>query len=139
MDSAGMDVVCSMGVLYHRRDHIGHLQQLRQLLRPGGQLVLETLVLPELQASEVLLPDERYARMRNVWAIPGTGVLLHWVAEAGFQDIQLVDVTPTSLEEQRTTDWMKFESLAQALDPQNPGRTLEGYPAPVRAMVIAHR
>lgn len=137
--SAEMDVVCSMGVLYHRRDHIEHLQQLRQLMRPGGQLVLETLVLPQAQASEVLRPDERYARMRNVWAIPGTGVLQHWVAEAGFQDIQLVDVTPTSLEEQRSTDWMKFESLAQALDPKKPERTLEGYPAPVRAIVLARR
>ncbi|HKX57717.1 MAG TPA: tRNA 5-methoxyuridine(34)/uridine 5-oxyacetic acid(34) synthase CmoB, partial [Xanthomonadales bacterium] len=84
-DLAGMDVVCSMGVLYHRRDHIEHLQQLRQLMRPGGQLVLETLVLPQAQASEILIPEERYARMRNVWAVPGTEVLQHWVAEAGFE------------------------------------------------------
>lgn len=138
-DRAEMDIVCSMGVLYHRRDHLEHLRQLRQLMRPGGQLVLETLVLPLSQASEVLLPEERYARMRNVWAVPGTEVLQRWVAESGFQDIRLVDVTSTRLEEQRSTQWMRFESLAEALDKQNPERTLEGYPAPVRAIVTARR
>lgn len=136
---AAMDVVSSMGVLYHRRDHMEHLKQLWQLLRPGGLLVLETLVLPPHQAAEVLLPEERYARMRNVWAVPGTTVLQNWLAQAGFQDIRLVDVTPTRLEEQRSTNWMRFESLAEALDPQNPERTLEGYPAPVRAIVLARR
>lgn len=135
---ADMDVVCSMGVLYHRRDHIEHLQQLRRLLRPGGQMVLETLVLPAAQTAELLVPQERYSRMRNVWAIPGTARLLAWVEQAGFSDIRLVDVTPTRTEEQRSTPWMKFESLAEALDKNNPARTLEGYPAPVRAMVLAH-
>lgn len=134
-----LDVVCSMGVLYHRRDPLEHLQQLRQLLRSGGQMVLETLVLPADQAEEVLLPKERYARMRNVWAIPGTAKLLDWVEQAGFKAIRLVDTTPTRLEEQRSTAWMTFESLAEALDPQNPRQTLEGYPAPVRAIILATR
>lgn len=134
---ANMDVVCSMGVLYHRRDPLEHLQQLWQLLKPGGQMVLETLVLPADQANELVRPKERYARMRNVWALPGTLRLLHWVEQAGFNTIRLVNTTPTRLEEQRSTAWMKFESLAEALDPQNPGQTLEGYPAPVRAIIVA--
>lgn len=136
---ANMDVVCSMGVLYHRRDHSEHLLQLKQLLRPGGKLVLETLVLPGEQAQDVLVPAERYARMRNVWAIPGTQRLLEWVEAAGFAAIHLADVTPTTVDEQRRTAWMKFESLAESLDPHHPGRTLEGYPAPVRALVVAER
>ena len=139
VERAEMDVVCSMGVLYHRRDHLEHLQQLRQLLRPGGRMVLETLVLPPSQASELLIPEDRYARMRNVWAIPGTQHLLDWVEAAGFGNIRLVDVTATRLDEQRSTDWMKFESLAESLDAENPERTLEGYPAPVRAIVLASR
>lgn len=138
-DQAGLDVVCSMGVLYHRRDPLEHLQQIRQLLRPGGQMVLETLVLPADQATEVLVPKERYARMRNVWAVPGTLKLLEWVQQAGFKDIRLVDVTPTRLEEQRSTAWMRFESLAESLDGQNPEQTLEAYPAPVRAIILAVR
>lgn len=138
-NTANLDVVCSMGVLYHRRDPIEHLQQLRQLLRPDGQMVLETLVLPENQAAEVLIPEQRYARMRNVWAIPGTEKLLGWVGEAGLKDARLVDVTPTRLDEQRSTNWMSFESLAESLDPVNPQQTLEGYPAPTRAIILARR
>ena len=38
------DTVFSMGVLYHRRDPLGHLRELAECLRPGGELVLETLV-----------------------------------------------------------------------------------------------
>ncbi len=41
----GFDTVFSMGVLYHRRAPARHLGILRSLLRPGGELVLETLVL----------------------------------------------------------------------------------------------
>ena len=49
----------------------------------------------------------------------------------------VLDVSATGLQEQRSTEWMKFESLAQALDPNDEGRTLEGYPAPARALLIA--
>lgn len=144
-----MDTVLSMGVLYHRRDPVEHLRQIAALLTPGGEMVLETLVLPSGQAGsmddEVLVPENRYARMRNVWAVPGTGKLLDWVAEAGFKNIRLVDVTTTQVSEQRSTDWMKFESLAESLAElpdkekpgEKPGRTLEGYPAPTRAMILA--
>lgn len=136
---ANWDTVCSMGVLYHRRDPLEHLRQLRQRLRPGGQMVLETLVLPAAQADQLLKPEERYARMRNVWAVPGTARLRGWVEQAGFGDIRMVDTTPTRADEQRSTAWMRFESLAEALDPQNSGQTLEGYPAPVRAIILATR
>jgi tRNA (mo5U34)-methyltransferase len=138
---ANMDTVLSMGVLYHRRDPVEHLRQIAALLRPGGEMVLETLVLPSGQDDEVLVPENRYARMRNVWAIPGTARLQEWVAEAGFKNIRLVDVTTTLVSEQRSTDWMKFESLAESLaelpDKEKPGRTLEGYPAPTRAIILA--
>jgi len=142
---ANMDTVLSMGVLYHRRDPVEHLRQIAALLRPGGEMVLETLVLPRGQArnmdDEILVPENRYARMRNVWAVPGTSRLLDWVTEAGFKNIRLVDVTTTQVSEQRSTGWMKFESLAESLaelpDKEKPGRTLEGYPAPTRAMILA--
>jgi len=134
---AGFDTVFSMGVLYHRRDHLEHLRQLRSLLRPGGSLVLETLVLPPDRADDLLRPPARYARMRNVWAVPGTARLGRWLDQAGFHDSRLVDVTPTTPAEQRTTPWMRFESLEQALDPEDRARTVEGHPAPVRAILLA--
>jgi tRNA (mo5U34)-methyltransferase len=129
------DTVFSMGVLYHRRDPERHLQKLKSMSRPGGQVVLETLVL-DTTRREVLQPEGRYARMRNVHAIPSLPVLLEWLAESGMGDNQVLDVSATTLEEQRTTRWMKFESLAQCLDPDDPSLTVEGYPAPVRAAVL---
>ncbi len=133
-DGAGFDTLLSMGVLYHRRSPLDHLRALHRLLRPGGELVLETLV---VDGPGVLVPEGRYARMRNVWSIPGPEALLAWVADAGFRGARLVDVTVTSTAEQRSTEWMRFESLAQALDPGDPSRTVEGLPAPRRGLVIA--
>lgn len=130
------DSVFSMGVLYHRRSPLDHLLVLKETLRPGGQLVLETLVV-EGGHDRVLLPQGRYAKMRNVWFIPSTGQLEGWLARCGFQDIRTVDVTQTSVSEQRSTDWMTFESLGDFLAPGDHSRTVEGYPAPLRAIVTA--
>jgi tRNA (mo5U34)-methyltransferase len=129
------DTVFSMGVLYHRRDPKQHLQKLKSLARAGGQVVLETLVL-DTPRHAVLRPLGRYARMRNVHAVPSLPVLEQWLAESGMGNFQVLDVSMTTVEEQRSTDWMKFESLAQCLDPDDPSLTVEGYPAPVRAMVL---
>jgi tRNA (mo5U34)-methyltransferase len=130
------DTVFSMGVLYHRRSPIDHLLDLRGSLRPGGQLVLETLVL-DAEDDRVLVPPGRYAKMRNVWFIPAPGLLVNWLRRSGFRDVTVVDMTPTTPAEQRATPWMRFESLADFLDPADPARTLEGHPAPVRAIVTA--
>ena len=55
-----------MGVLYHRRSPIDHLLELKGCLQTGGELVLETLVI-DGGLGEVLVPENRYAKMRNVW------------------------------------------------------------------------
>jgi len=130
------DTVFSMGVLYHRRSPMDHLQELKDCLRPGGQLVLETLVI-EGELGDTLLPEGRYARMGNVWFLPSCDTLLSWLRKLGFVDPELVDVTVTSTEEQRSTDWMKFHSLADFLDPGDSSKSIEGYPAPRRAIVTA--
>jgi tRNA (mo5U34)-methyltransferase len=135
-DLRAFDTVFSMGVLYHRRSPIDHLVQLRGLLRRGGQLVLETLVI-DGSGSEVLVPTGRYAKMRNVWFIPTVALLETWLARVGFRKARCVDVTTTTTAEQRRTDWMTFESLADFLDPADSGLTVEGYPAPRRAILIA--
>jgi tRNA (mo5U34)-methyltransferase len=130
------DTVFSMGVLYHRRSPLDHLQELKDCLRPGGQLVLETLVI-EGGPGDTLVPERRYARMGNVWFLPSCDTLLGWLRKLGFVDPTVVDVTVTTIEEQRATDWMTFQSLADFLDPHNPANTIEGYPAPRRAVVTA--
>jgi tRNA (mo5U34)-methyltransferase len=135
VETAGFDRVFSMGVLYHRRNPVEHLEQLKQMTRPGGQIVLETLVL-DGSGSEVLEPPGRYARMRNVHAIPSLEVLDDWLKQAGLPDAQVLDVSKTTIDEQRSTDWMTFESLRECLDTSNPNLTVEGHPAPVRAALL---
>ena len=130
------DTAFSMGVLYHRRLPMDHLLELRDCLRPGGQLVLETLVI-EGGPGDTLVPEGRYARMGNVWFLPSCDTLLGWLRKLGFRDVQLVDVTTTSTKEQRSTQWMHFQSLADFLDPADSSRSIEGYPAPRRAIVTA--
>lgn len=133
----GFDTVFSMGVLYHRRDPLGHLQELRGALRAGGELVLETLVV-DGDEKTVLMPHDRYAKMRNVWFIPSVPMLELWLKRLGFTHLRVADITPTTVGEQRCTAWSKGESLADFLDPQDNSRTLEGYPAPLRATIIAN-
>jgi tRNA (mo5U34)-methyltransferase len=130
------DSTFSMGVLYHRRDPLEHLSALHGTLRPGGELVLETLILPGA-GDEVLVPPDRYARMRNVWHLPTVAVLEDWLETAGFVAVRVVDVSPTTTAEQRQTEWMPFESLREALDPDDPTLTVEGLPAPQRAILLA--
>ena len=131
------DTVFSMGVLYHRRSPIDHLMELRDCLKPGGELVLETLVI-DGGLGEVLLPEGRYAKMRNVWFLPSCETLVSWLKRCGFHNIRLVDVTSTSIEEQRSTEWMQFHSLKDFLSEENPQLTTEGLPAPKRAIFIAN-
>jgi len=135
-DMAEFDTVFSMGVLYHRRSPLDHILKLRSSLRPGGELVLETLVIAG-DATHALVPRDRYAKMRNVWFIPSCAMLETWLNRCGFRDIRIVDVTTTTPEEQHRTRWMQFESLADFLDPDDPSQTVECYPAPVRAVAIA--
>jgi tRNA (mo5U34)-methyltransferase len=131
------DTVFSMGVLYHRRSPIDHLLELKGCLRPGGELVLETLVI-EGDKDAVLVPEQRYGQMRNVWFLPSCKALMLWMSRCGFKNIKLCDVSKTSTQEQRSTEWMRFNSLADFLDPDNDALTCEGLPAPTRAIIVAN-
>jgi tRNA (mo5U34)-methyltransferase len=131
------DTVFSMGVLYHRRSPLHHLQELKSCLKAGGELVLETLII-DGELGMTLMPEERYAKMRNVWFLPSIDTMLLWLQRSGFHNARCVDVNVTSVEEQRVTEWMSFESLADFLDPEDNSKTIEGYPAPKRAVFIAN-
>ena len=132
------DTVFSMGVLYHRQSPFEHLQQLKGQLVKGGELVLETLVI-EGDANTVLVPHDRYAQMNNVYFLPSVAALIGWLEKAGFTEVRCVDVAVTSVDEQRKTEWMIYHSLADFLDPNDSSKTLEGYPAPMRATLIAKK
>ncbi len=130
------DTVCSMGVIYHRKNPLEHASTLANLTKQGGQVVLESLISGTEQGFQ---PTDRYARMRNVWWVPSTAELSHWMHQAGLRDIRIVDVTTTTLDEQRTTNWMRFESLREALDAGDANQTIEGHSAPVRAILVADK
>ena len=134
-DTGGFDVVFSMGVLYHRRKPVEHLEQLKKRTRPGGQILLETLIIGG-QGQNTLTPSGRYARMRNVHAIPTVATLQEWLSQAGMPGSQVLDISKTTTQEQRSTDWMKFESLRECLDPHNQELSIEGHPAPIRVMML---
>lgn len=138
LDKQGFDTIFSMGVLYHRRSPIDHILHLKNLLKPGGELVLETLVV-DGEDDQCLIPRERYAQMNNVWFIPTTGMLKNWMRKTGLENVQIANVSTTSTEEQRATDWMTFQSLEDYLDPHDKCQTIEGYPAPKRAFMVAQK
>jgi len=159
------DTIFSMGVLYHAADPHAHLRALHARLRPGGECVLETLVvhdsglsdpgLSDLGLSDLGLSDlglshlgsrdselilqGRYARMRNIKILPSVARVLRWMSDAGFLSPTVVSVEPTLVSEQRRTEWMPFESLEHALDPNDNRLTVEGLPAPCRAVIVARR
>ena len=134
----GFDTVFCLGVLYHRRSPIEQLQELYSYLREGGEVVLETLIVPGSKDT-ILVPKDRYAKMANVWFLPSTLALENMMKKVGFKHVRTVDVNQTKVEEQQATKWMDFHSLAQFLDPNDPNQTYEGYPAPRRATLIAQK
>ena len=131
------DSVFSMGVLYHRRSPMDHLLELRDALTSGGQLILETLIVPG-DINTVFTPPGRYARMGNVWFLPSVEALCHWLSKLGFEKPTVINIDQTSTDEQRSTDWMTFHSLSEFLDSNDCNLTIEGHPAPLRAIVTAY-
>lgn len=130
------DTIFCMGILYHRRSPLDTLATMKRLLAPGGQLILETLIV-QGESETALCPRGRYAAMRNVYFIPTVSCLENWLLSCGFKQVRCVDITTTTLQEQRKTDWIDSDSLDQFLDSQDQRLTREGYPAPVRAVVMA--
>ena len=133
------DSVFSMGVLYHQRDHMNHLNNLKAMMAPGAELILETLVV-DGEKGYSLIPNDRYARMRNVHCLPSIETLKSWLIDANFQNIKVINVTKTSPKEQRKTCWIgkNAASLQDFLDPNNSSYTIEGHPAPTRVIIICN-
>lgn len=132
------DSVFSMGVIYHRRSPVDHLLQLSDCLKPGGQLIMESIVV-DGSTGYSLMPKERYARMGNVWFIPSTATLCEWLERCEFENVRVIDESATTLDEQRRTDWMPFDSLQEALQNNNAALTVEDYPAPKRAIILCEK
>jgi tRNA (mo5U34)-methyltransferase len=127
-----------MGVLYHRRDPLESLNSLARSLRPGGRLILETIIIPG-EEEYALIPQDRYLKAKGYWFLPMRRALLTMIQRSGFEKLEVLDITKTTGDEQRKTDWIKTETLEDFLDPQDNGLTAEGYPAPHRIVISARR
>lgn len=131
------DVVFSMGILYHRKSPLEHLEQLRGLLSQSGTLMLETLVV-DGDAMTCLVPGGRYAQMRNVWFLPSVDMLCLWLNKVGFKQVTVIDVSQTTTAEQRSTAWMQFHSLTEFLSADQQ-QTIEGHPPPKRVIISCQK
>lgn len=132
------DFILCMGVIYHQRDQALAVRKLYDATRPGGHVLLESLVVPGDEPLTIAPPD-RYAKMRNAWTMPSAASLKGLFMKAGFQDVRVESFGPLTTSEQRRAEFAPFESLVDFLDPNDPSRTVEGHPAPHTAAVIGRK
>ena len=130
------DTLFCLGVLYHRPDPIGTLKSLFRGLEPGGELILDTFMI-DGEDEVCLTPRERYSKIGNIYFIPTINALKNWCHRAGFATVEVLEVKKTGHDEQRKTDWIASQSLEDFLDPNDPEKTVEGYPAPKRVYIRA--
>ncbi len=130
------DLILSMGIIYHHRNPLQQLLDIKKSLRNNGELILETIGIPG-DTPMALCPGDRYAKMKNVYFIPTVSCLVNWLHKAKFKNIKVLEVTPSTVEEQRLTEWCPppHQSLQDFLNPNDSSLTIEGYPAPIRIAV----
>ena len=128
------DTLLALGILYHRSDPIATLKSLRQGLKKGGTLILDTFYI-EGDEEYCLFPKNRYSKIPNIYFVPTIPALENWIERAKFSNFEVIGKYPTTTQEQRKTDWIDGESLDNFLDPLDSSKTVEGYPAPKRVYV----
>lgn len=132
------DVVLCLGVIYHQRDPFTAVRTLHDALKPGGKVILESLTVP-VPGPFLLVPPNRYAKMRNAWHIPSADALAALLERAGFVDIECFAHGPLTTVEQRRTELAPYESLVDFLDPTDRSKTVEQLPAPHTAVAVGFR
>ncbi len=130
------DTIFCLGVLYHRSDPVSTLKSLKRGLEKNGELFLDTFMI-DGEEEIALTPEKTYSKIPNIYFIPTVKALTNWCMRAGFKEIEVLAITTTTSDEQHQTEWIHGESLENFLDPENPARTVEGYPAPKRVYIRA--
>ncbi len=132
------DTVFCLGVLYHRPDPVGTLKALAKGMEKGAELFLDTFMI-DGEGDICLTPEMTYSKIPNIYFVPTIKALKNWCGRAGFIDIEVLEITITTEDEQRSTPWIEGESLGSFLDPDDASKTIEGYPAPKRVYIKAIR
>ena len=123
------DTIFCMGVLYHRKDPIEMLKEVKAGLKKNGEIILDTLIIEGNE--EVALSPIRYAKMKNIYFIPTLKALYNWIEKAKFSNVEFLGKRYTTTNEQRKTEWIDGESLEHFLN-KNQTKTIEGYEPPLR-------
>jgi len=130
------DTLFCLGVLYHRSDPVAMLKSLFKGLNKGGELILDTFMI-DGEDEMCLVPKERYSKIPNIYFVPTVKALKNWCYRAGFETVEVLETMVTQSNEQRKTQWIDTQSLEDFLDPNDPTKTVEGYPAPKRVYIKA--
>ncbi len=128
------DTVFCLGVLYHRSDPVAMLKQLHKGLDTVGEVYLDTFMI-DGEEEVCLTPAGSYSKIPNIYFVPTIPALRNWCLRAGFSGFEVLETSVTTPEEQRRTGWIEGQSLEDFLDPEDPSKTVEGYPAPKRVYV----
>ena len=132
------DLIFMLGVLYHRSDPVSSLKSLARALNKDGEIIVDSFMI-DGDEEVALCPESRYAMIPNVYFLPTVNCFKNWLKRAGFKDIELIEITTTDDKEQRVTPWTFGMSLDDFRDPNDPNKTVEGYPAPKRAYLKARK
>ncbi len=130
------DVLFCLGVLYHRSDPVSMLKSLYKGLEKGGELILDTFMI-DGEEEIALTPAGKYSKIPNIYFVPTIPALKNWCLRAGFESVEVLETMVTEPNEQRKTEWIDTQSLEDFLDPEDPTKTVEGYPAPKRVYIKA--
>jgi tRNA (mo5U34)-methyltransferase len=130
------DTLFCLGVLYHRSDPVAMLKSLFKGLNKGGELILDTFMI-DGEEEICLTPKDRYSKIPNIYFVPTVSALKNWCHRAGFETVEVLEIMKTEINEQRKTEWIDTQSLEDFLDPNDPTKTVEGYPAPKRVYIKA--
>lgn len=132
------DCIFMLGVLYHRPDPVGTLKSLAKGLNKNGEIIIDTFMI-DGEEEVALTPKQRYSKIPNIYFIPTVNALKNWLQRAGFENMELLEITTTTSKEQRKTKWSFDQSLEDFLDPNDSSKTIEGYPAPKRVYMKARK
>ncbi len=128
------DTIFCLGVLYHRSDPVAMLKSLYRGLDKKGEVILDTFYI-DGDDEICLSPQSSYSKIPNIYFVPTIKSLKNWCMRAGFDDFEVLETSKTDATEQRKTEWIEGQSLEDFLDPADPSKTVEGYPAPQRVYV----
>jgi tRNA (mo5U34)-methyltransferase len=130
------DVIFLMGILYHHPEPMRILSDVKEALKPGGVLIVETQGIPGKEPV-ALFPEKRYAKVPGTYFVPTVSCLQHWLERSKYGSIDIFYQHPMNSGEQRKSEWMPFESYDDFIDPKDSTKTVEGYPAPIRIYLRA--